>query len=141
LITRLPIQIAGFYRDNRRDGVSLTLNTFTFGPEAWPGVADAIMSALSDSIAWHYQQPSLSDALRDTENQLRAHIPRYNLFVYGSEKRPLNHPTIQRRYSDGDMRTILSFAVVFFTNIYALEQFGVLKPDNWNGMSFAYMDR
>jgi hypothetical protein len=139
-----------FYKDSDDDGFSMFVSMMDMAPEAWDALivwTNDLEQGYKQAMAEIFQQwerldlPSKTwEAFRQERNDeavesLQDYIKEWNLLAFGSETRP----------PKGDIRNIglgrdeLQLFLQISGLVYGLEQEGVIKTDNFNGMIYHHM--
>lgn len=133
----VPINICAYYQDNKTSGVSIVLGQNVFGP-SWPAVAQSLMKAMDDAMAYHESAEDQSKALQDSLEQLNSAIVGFNKRFFNFPERPLNATLKIDLNSREEISEFIKYCIVFLTTIYPLEKFGRIQSDNYNGVMINY---
>jgi len=130
------VTFGAFYKDDKDDGCSVFLQK---GQVAnLQGFSDAVMkmakgyhNQVGTCPEWATMAAVIDDLRNQTEQEV---IPFLNTKFFGTTVRPgKSVHTVEVDLSDTNL---LQAIVVFMANVAFLEDVGVIKSDNYNGMAF-----
>jgi len=129
---KLPelLQFGAYYKDDKDEGWSIM---FTKMDEPKPGFAKFISDIIVDAGKEILKEVEVGSwDIDGIKEQMAAAIHNFNVKNFGTEERPA------RAKVTYDVLGSMEEIVCIMSDIYALQELGVIPNNNYNGMSYAY---